>query len=245
MNDRNNRKFFWTSLPGILTGMAAMITAIITLYTTFYVPSYYGNIPSTTPTTTLPTQTPIIAPTQTPIIAPTQTPIISESPIIFNKFYVFKEKGLVVECGFETDLFKYFKQCDGGGGYYAMVGQKVALNGNPEKTVNLILEDGEDIRDKKTLEIGETWNIGDWSLTVRLVDVEANPRPVWFILSYRGQELEEKVVNQGDVYTYIEKNIAGEDDVPMFVTFVDGIFETSTGGVAQFRYTWAISREIT
>jgi len=44
---------------------------------------------------------------------------------------------------------------------------------------------------------------------------------------------------------HVEKNIAGEYDVPMFVTYIDSIFAGSTSDMAQLRYTWAISDNVT
>ncbi|CAG1000185.1 hypothetical protein METP2_03203 [Methanosarcinales archaeon] len=53
-------------------------------------------------------------------------------------------------------------------------------------------------------------------------------------------------MNEGEVYTYIEKNVNGESDVPVFVTYVDSIFTGAEGMSAfvQFRYTWLISRNV-
>lgn len=53
-------------------------------------------------------------------------------------------------------------------------------------------------------------------------------------------------MNEGDVYTYVEKSLEGEPDVPVFVTYVESIF-TGTEGVSalvQLRYTWLISRNV-
>jgi hypothetical protein len=36
MNDPNNKSSFWTSIPGVLTGLAALLGAVATLYKVFF-----------------------------------------------------------------------------------------------------------------------------------------------------------------------------------------------------------------
>ncbi len=64
-------------------------------------------------------------------------------------------------------------------------------------------------------------------------------------MSYKGQKIDEKIVAQGKVFTYVEKNIGEESDVPVFVTMVDSIFAGPTSDIVQLRYTWLISRNVT
>jgi plastocyanin len=90
MNIRDDRGSFWTTLPGILTGIAALITAIVTLYTVFYAPSHGVSTVGQTPIPTTPAIIPtppaqtvissIINPTPTPIATETSTPSPSPSP---------------------------------------------------------------------------------------------------------------------------------------------------------------------
>ncbi len=49
MDHSDNRKSFWSSLPGILTGIAALITAIVTLYTALNTAGIGGQTPIPTP----------------------------------------------------------------------------------------------------------------------------------------------------------------------------------------------------
>jgi S-layer protein (TIGR01567 family) len=120
----------------------------------------------------------------------------------------------------------------------------VALNGNVRKLAKLLLEHGESESEKKILNVGETWEIDDWKLTVQSIDATVSPRQVSLILAYKEQKLDNKIIEQGKVYTYIEKSIAGESDVPLFLTYVDSIFAGATSDMIQLRYTWAISRDI-
>jgi S-layer protein (TIGR01567 family) len=123
----------------------------------------------------------------------------------------------------------------------------VALDGKATKLSKLIIEDGSSASEKHSLNSGDSWKVGDWELTVQQVDARASPRKAWFVLSYKGQKLDDAVVSdQGDnrVYTYVEENIQGETKVPMFVTYIDSIFSGTNSDMIQLRYTWAISREI-
>lgn len=110
----------------------------------------------------------------------------------------------------------------------------------------LIIEQGNAISEKKSLVIGEAWDIGDgWTLTAQSIDAKASPRQVWLVLSKDGKKLDDRVIAQGQVYVYIEKSFAGESDVPLFVTYVDSIFAGATSDMVQLRYTWAISTSVT
>jgi S-layer protein (TIGR01567 family) len=118
----------------------------------------------------------------------------------------------------------------------------VAVNGNARKLSKLIIEQNH--TQKKTLTVGESWNIGGWTLEIQAIDAKATPRQAWLVLKYNGTTVDDAVVVQGDVYTYVEPSIAGESDVPMFATYVDSVFAGATSDMVQLRYTWAVSREV-
>jgi S-layer protein (TIGR01567 family) len=157
---------------------------------------------------------------------------------------VSKEKDLIVENG----LCKYGtkkKKCEtqnsiSGGKYYAKVGELVALNGNPDKLTNLILE--QEVDDKKTLATNEIWDLGGgFSLVANQIDLEGDK--VWLTLTKNGAELHNNVVDAKSVYAY-SKDIAGETDVPMFVTYVDVIFSGTDTNIVQLCHTWLISDDV-
>ncbi len=136
------------------------------------------------------------------------------------------------------------------GGYYYIIGWQaepyVALNSKVDKLSKLIIEQGSAASEKKTLQVGETWNIGDgWALIVNSIDAKATPRQVWITLSKDGVKKDDKVIWQGGIYTYTEKSLAGETDVPLFVTYVDSVFAGATSDMVQLRYTWAVSTNVT
>jgi S-layer protein (TIGR01567 family) len=135
------------------------------------------------------------------------------------------------------------------GGYYAQLGwfgnRYVAVNGKANKLAKLIKE--QKTEEKQTLKLGTVWDLGEgYNLTVESLDTTTSPRQAWLSLNKDGKALDNKVVNEGEVYTYVEKSVSGESDVPIFVTYVESIF---TGGegmsvLVQLRYTWLISRNV-
>jgi S-layer protein (TIGR01567 family) len=141
-----------------------------------------------------------------------------------------------------------------GGNYYIMGWQAqpyVALNSKVDKLAPLIIEQGTAASEKKTLQVGETWDVGGgWTLTANSIDAKATPRQVWLTLSKDGVKKDDKVLSSGagnakPIYTYTEKSIAGETDVPLFVTYVDSVFAGATSDMVQLRYTWAVSTSVT
>jgi S-layer protein (TIGR01567 family) len=165
-----------------------------------------------------------------------------------QRYKVFKEKNLTVEHGLGiTNTGKLFKPSSPAkGGYYAFVGwmaeKFIAVNGKNNKLSKLVLE--QDATDKHTLQVGEVWDIGDgYTLTAQSIDAKATPRQAWLVLSKGDTKLDDKVIAQGEVYTY-SKDLAGENDVPIFVTYVDSVFAGQTSDMVQLKYTWAISSEV-
>ncbi len=137
------------------------------------------------------------------------------------------------------------------GEYYVVNWQAkpyVALNGRANKLAKLVMEQG--MSEKKNMLIGETWDIGGgWALKVNSIDAKAFPRQVWLSLYKDGILKDDKVVTVGDeysrpVYTYVEGSIAGESNVPLFVTYVERIFTGTTSDVVQLGGTWALSTDV-
>ncbi|MCZ7394082.1 MAG: S-layer protein domain-containing protein [Candidatus Methanoperedens sp.] len=136
------------------------------------------------------------------------------------------------------------------GGVYPILGWQaqpyIAVKNNSKKLARLLIEQGNATSEKKSLTVGETWDIGDgWTLTAQSIDAKASPRQVWLVLSKDGVKLDDKVIGQGDIYVYTEKSFAGESDVPLFVTYVDSVFAGATSDMVQLRFTWAISKSVT
>ncbi|MCX9015142.1 MAG: S-layer protein domain-containing protein, partial [Candidatus Methanoperedens sp.] len=135
-------------------------------------------------------------------------------------------------------------------GQYDVVGWMaqpyIAIKSNANKLAKLIIEQGNATAEKKTLTVGETWDIGEgWTLAAQSIDAKASPRQVWLVLSKDGVKKDDKVIGQGNAYVYVEKSFAGETDVPLFVTYVDSVFAGATTDMVQLRYTWAIGTSVT
>lgn len=121
----------------------------------------------------------------------------------------------------------------------------MAVNGRANKLTRLVKEQKKE--EKQVLKLGTAWDIGEgYNLTVESLDTETSPRQAWLSLLKDGKTLDNKVVNEGDIYTYIEKSLKGEPDVPVFVTYVESIFTGAEGTATfvQLRYTWLISRNV-
>lgn len=135
-----------------------------------------------------------------------------------------------------------------GGDHYAKVGNDVALNGNPKKLAVLIREQD----DSRHPLNSSTWEVGGgWALDVDNFDNIDLKKPVVKIrLSYGKKELRLFNVSKGDLITYCE-DIAGETEVPLFVTYVDDIYvpgksSSWIGKEAKvfLKYTWAVSKNV-
>jgi len=170
------------------------------------------------------------------------------------QFKVSSEKSLNVENGLNSALAKdQVTATDGqtnvtGGGYYAKVGwqaeEYVALNAKANKLAKIVYESI--ATDKKTLTIGDVWDIGDgYTLTAQSIDTSTSPRQAWLALSKDGVKLDDKIIVQGQVYTYTKASLASETDVPVFVTYVDSVFAGATSDILQLKYTWAITSSVT
>ncbi len=122
----------------------------------------------------------------------------------------------------------------------------IPVKGNSKKLVKLILEQGNSSAEKKTLTVGETWDIGDgWTLSAQSIDAKASPRQAWLVLSKDGVKKDDKIIGQGQVFIFTEKSFAGESDVPLFITSVDSVFAGATSDMVQLRFTWAVGTSVT
>ncbi len=166
-----------------------------------------------------------------------------------QNYTLFTEKGRKVENGLEYNSSTKTFTKNTVGGYYARLGWfgdlYVAVNGKANKLARLLKEQKKD--EKQTLKLGASWDLGEgYNLTVDVLDTQISPRQARLSLTKDGKTLDNKVVNEGEVYTYIEKSLQGEPDVPVFVTYVENIFTGAEGmsTFVQLRYTWLISMNV-
>ena len=196
-----------------------------------------------------------------------QDPVISEVAVLDGVFENALPKKLkVVEEVFkgdvsdDTDVKRRGLKGTGAGeafekGYYKVVGWNgesyVALGGKVNKLVKLVLE--QDASEEKTVNEGEVWSIdGGWELAIQKIITVTNSETktdsktkVQLALIKDGIKKDKAEVEGGNVYTYVEKSIAGETNVPLFVTYIDRIFSETALKTVNFKYTWAVSTNFT
>lgn len=179
---------------------------------------------------------------------------IDKEKLLYNtlrtdqKYVVFSEKGKKVENGLEYNSTTRTFTKSTTGGWYARLGWfsevYVAVNGKANKLAKLVKDQKKE--EKQTLTIGETWSLGEgYNLTAQAIDAKASPRQAHLVFSKDGNKLDDKIVTEGQVYTYVQKSLAGESDVPVFVTYAESIFAGTTSDIVQLRYTWLISQNVT
>jgi hypothetical protein len=132
-----------------------------------------------------------------------------------------------------------------GGNHYVKVGNEVALNGNPNKLAEIVKE-----QDKEPKYLHSEWDIGgDWILKVENFDNTLNEPAAEIKLYFAKKELKSFRVFKGDLITYCE-DIAGETNVPLFVTYIDDIYIPGIksligeGANVVLKYTWAVSKHV-
>ena len=176
--------------------------------------------------------------------------MIQQENLLYNtsrtdtNYTLYTETGKKVDYGLSTGYIK-----GATGGKYAQLGWfgdiYVAVNGKANKLTKLIKSQKKD--EKQTLKLGTSWNLGEgYNLTVESLDPETSPRQALLNFTKDGKTIDNKVVNEGEVYTYVEKSVSGESNVPVFVTYVESIFKGGEGmsALVQLRYTWLISQNV-
>ena len=133
---------------------------------------------------------------------------------------------------------------------YAVVGwwaeKYVGVNGRADKLAKLLVEFTS--TDKKTLSTGESWDLGGgFTLTAQQIDLDGDK--VWLSLDKNGVEIDSSVVGKKTATTQeltyvVNKDIAGEKDVPIFVAYVDAVFRGTDSNLVQLKYVWLISDEV-
>jgi S-layer protein (TIGR01567 family) len=127
----------------------------------------------------------------------------------------------------------------------------VGINGMSNKLARLVLEMG--VEDKKTLTVGETWQLGSgYEFKLNAIDAFTTPRQAWFTLSKNGVIIDEGIgqAPTGDTISEKEKavyiktmKIQGENNAILFTVYVDKIFSGISSNIVQFKYGWLIDKD--
>ncbi len=100
---------------------------------------------------------------------------------------------------------------------------------------------------KTSLVVGETWDLsGGWRLTVNSINVKSSPRQVWLTLyDQYGTKLDDKVVYQGEKYSYgwfgIRINAIFAGATSDVVEFTDPSIYLSTGDTLNVGDGWRLT----
>ncbi len=116
---------------------------------------------------------------------------------------------------------------------------------NANKLAKLLVE-FESSSDKKTIVIGEVWDIGGgFTLTARQIDPPGDL--IWLALAKNGRELDETVIDMresGDRRYMYTEDISGVDDVVVFFCWVDAIFWGFESNLVQVKYVFLIDNDV-
>ncbi|MCD4703234.1 MAG: hypothetical protein K8R64_02870, partial [Methanosarcinaceae archaeon] len=99
-------------------------------------------------------------------------------------------------------------------------------------------------QDDEVHELYDTWDIGGrWLLKVEEFNLRGSQALVK--LYYNDKELKKYTVSEGDIITYFD-DIAGEQRVPLFISYVDGVSipKILKEAKVELKYTWAVAREV-
>lgn len=99
-DNKKSQQSFWTTLPGILTGIAALLTAIGGLVAALSAAGVFA--PQVTPAPATPTLTASLTSTQIPTVPPTVTPT-PETPPTFVSEFVFDMTWDIQQVEFESE----------------------------------------------------------------------------------------------------------------------------------------------
>ena len=114
----------------------------------------------------------------------------------------------------------------------------IAVNGKPDKLTNLVFE--QKTADTKTLQIGETWDLGD-GYSLKILQIDAGNPKAWMMLNDSSGLIAEDFIIDNQSADYLKTTIANESDVPFFVTYLNKVTSTAI----ELKYTWLISQDAT
>ncbi len=128
-------------------------------------------------------------------------------------------------------------------GFYSAVGwfgdKYVLLQGN--RLARVIFE--QNAADVRTMHTRESWSLGDgYKIAANSIDVPLRGEEQAWITFFKGNnKLEDKVLPNSSLYSYSET----ADGAPILVTYTSNIYRLPQEDVADFKYTWLRSQNIT
>ncbi len=162
-------------------------------------------------------------------------------------FNLYKQKGILIEGKANYSVIGL------GGETYA------AVEGKSNKIARILIDHGEPLTDTKLMVSDETWDMGEgYTLTAQSV-YSFSPYPdreIWtkdkngtligqarLILRKDGRILKNKTIPEGEAFIY-SANLNNETNVPVFVTYLEQVWEGAAMDHAVLRYTWLMSQDV-
>ncbi|MCZ7381584.1 MAG: hypothetical protein O8C64_08480 [Candidatus Methanoperedens sp.] len=93
-------------------------------------------------------------------------------------------------------------------------------------------------QEEKILRVSDTWEKDGWNLSVKAVDINAQPSFVLISLSYQGKKIGDAKVEHGKSYTYKGRNPDGSE-VALF-TVKANIFVGANADAVRLAINWSI-----
>lgn len=93
-------------------------------------------------------------------------------------------------------------------------------------------------QEEKTLRVSDTWEKDGWNLSVKAVDINAQPGFILVSLSYQGKELGDAKIEHGKSYTYKGRNPDGSE-VSLF-TVNASIFVGASVDAVRLALNWSV-----
>ncbi len=94
-------------------------------------------------------------------------------------------------------------------------------------------------QEEKTLKVGDTWEKDGWNLTVKAVEITAQPRIILISLSYLEKNIGDSKIENGKTYTYMGRNPDGSE-TSLFTIKVASIFVGTDVNLAKLAFDWSI-----
>ncbi|RLG22360.1 hypothetical protein DRN72_02215, partial [Methanosarcinales archaeon] len=119
----------------------------------------------------------------------------------------------------------------------------VALDGDPSELAKLIIEF--DSSDKKTLQTGEEWELGE-GLSLVPMQIDLDGEKVWLQLKKNGVEIDSEVIDASSSATDLQRTYVYEDDDDraIFYCYVDAVFRGTESNIVQLKYVFLRSDDV-
>lgn len=178
--------------------------------------------------------------------ASTETLVINQS-ILNNSYRVIEKHNLIYTTKPAPLTYLVYAQANktppNTNGFYSSIGwlgeKYVLLEGS--RLARIIFEQND--ADVKTMHTRESWNLGNgYKIAANSIGVPLRgEEQAWIAFFKDNTILEDKVLPNNSLYSYLET----ANGAPVFVTYTSNIYRLPQEDVADFKYTWLRSQNVT